>query len=562
MKNSQRWVPFSIIALLSLLIVSCGGYTSRVSQRDRTSVIIQLRGTCHHCRYYLEYDGRSSTSIKSERPVRNKRVLRSATAREKKDQTRVSIELKRLKPATVYQYKLCISTLHSGSFICLNANGLSHPSTFSTKSQHINTPPQPNPPSSSPPPPAPEPAPTPPVGAPVPSPFPGLPITPPTICPTLPSNAPSTANSNLVSNSRLADSTQCGSPPAPASLAQVPNAPDIPASENPSGGWKLEYGDAFGSPSLQQGGEDNTYFPNTQDTCSAVDGFTVAQEMEDFTCGQVSTNAATGLTLTCSYGAPPNSVTGGPAINYNCGGVVSSDNEQPSNAYKSFSWKDPVGSGHIITVQWEWKLPPDYQFDPAIWGTGSYVNDSSGDEIDNTEDFGWNTSSWTHFTQPTLVGGEPYNYLSFNIDPAASMNTYDVVYNGENNTYQSYIDGQEISSGAISSNNPQYQDLIWSLAMRGGFSGCGNQNCSDPAAGFTSGSHSLNIRYVGYYEDSAHAGQGVEILGCPGGVYPCRGTNSPAAVVGTPPLIAPGTSIASSSQSQQDYQQQNSQLQR
>jgi hypothetical protein len=356
------------------------------------------------------------------------------------------------------------------------------------------------------------------------------------------------------------------------SEAQVPVTPDVPASENPSGGWTLEYGDAFGSPSLEKGGQDNTYFPNNSASCATNNGFEQAQEIENFSCNQLSTSPSSGLTLTCSYGAPPDSTTKGPAINYDCGAALAAYDYQPSNAYKAFSWKDPTGSSNTIAVQWEWQLPPDYQFDPAIWGTGSYTGSdaSSGDEIDNIEAFGWgqqasgggnNDTAWTDapFTMPTSVGTSTNNYLNFaaiGLNPTV-MHTYTVVYNGSSNTYQSYIDSNEIAHGTLTSNGPEYQSEIWSMAMRGG-SGWGCKGaCSDPVPGFTSGSHSLVIRYVGYYEDTAHAGQNVEIAGCPGGKYPCSGAPGNPNPVGTPPLIAPGTTVESSSVTAANYQQIN-----
>jgi hypothetical protein len=362
------------------------------------------------------------------------------------------------------------------------------------------------------------------------------------------------------------------SPSPTSSAAQVPILPDVPASENPSSGWTLEYGDAFGSPSIEQGGQDDTYFPNNSSTCVTNHGFMQAQEIENFTCGQLSTNPSTGLTLTCSYGAPPDSTTEGPAINYDCGAALAAYDWQPSNAYKAFSWKDPTGSGNTIAVQWEWQLPPNYQFDPAVWGTGNYTgaDTSSGDEIDNTEVFGWgqqasgegnNDTSWTDapFTMPTSVDTSTNNYLNFatiGLNPTV-MHTYTVVYNGSSNTYQSYIDGNEIAHGTLASNGPEYQSETWSLAMRGGFSSCKGA-CSDPVPGFTSGSHSLVMRYAGYYEDTAHAGQNVEVAGCPGGKYPCSGAPGTPNPVGTPPLIAPGTSVESASATAAAYKQINS----
>ena len=382
-------------------------------------------------------------------------------------------------------------------------------------------------------------------------------------------------NASIVSDSNASGSkaVQFGSLVA-TSAAQVPNVPDIPSSANPSGGWTLEYGDAFGSPSIEQGGQDYTWFPSNSSSCATHQGFLPSQEMENFTCGQVSTNPSTGLTLTCSYGAPSGAVSGGPAINYNCGAAQSAYEWQPTNQYKAFTWEDPTSSGHTIAVQWEWELPPDYQFDPGVWGIGNYTgaNSQYGDEIDNLEAFGWGqqadnaantTTSWTHgpFTMPTFVGTSTYNYLDFTnlgINPEV-MNTYTDVYNGSNNTYQAYINDKEVASGSLSSPAPEYQIEIWSMAMRGGWSGC-TGSCSDPATGFTSGSHSLTMRYVGYYEDTAHAGQGVEVASCPGGSFPCSGAPGVPYVTGTPPLIAPGSSEESSAATQAAYAQINTQL--
>jgi hypothetical protein len=358
-----------------------------------------------------------------------------------------------------------------------------------------------------------------------------------------------------------------GSVPSNNSGAVLPNTPDVPASENPSTGWTLEYGDAFGSPSLEEGGQDNTWFPNGTPNCNTAQPYGYpSQQLAYQTCNETSVNPSTGLTVACTYGAP----SGAPSrINYACGGAEAAYYDQPSNAYKAFSWKDPVGSGNTIAVQWEWQLPPDYQFDPAIWGFGNYTgaDANSGDEIDSNESFGWGyqatsktdtTATWTNgaYTQPTIVGGSPDNYLTYKFDPSASMHTYTVVYNGSNNTYQSYINGSQIASGSFSSSGAEYQNLIWNMDMRGNFSTC-EGSCSDPVTGFTSGSHSLTIRYVGYYEDTAHAGQGVQIQGCPGGKYPCSAGVSPS-IIGTPPLIAPGSSVESASATASSYQSINS----
>jgi hypothetical protein len=337
------------------------------------------------------------------------------------------------------------------------------------------------------------------------------------------------------------------------SSAVVPSSLQVPASENPASGWTLEYGNAFGSPDLYQGGTDNTWYPGGSGNCSVDYPLGDPSQQEAYgSCDDTSVNA-NGLNLACKYGAPTSAQMGGGTvpsnIHYTCGGAFSSWSSFPSSAYKGFSWMNPYNSGHIIAVQYKWQLPPNYQFDPAIWGTGTYSGAAAntGDEIDVNESFGWGGSNSTAalnwstgaYTQPTLVGGSTGTYMTYGFDPSAAMHTYTVVLNGINNTYQSYIDGSLVSSNSFNSSSPEYQSLIWNMGMRGGFSGCTGA-CSSPVNGFTSGSHSLVMRYVGYYEDTAHAGQGVMLSGCAGS-YPCQ---TPANV-GKPPLIAPGTTVAS-----------------
>ena len=337
------------------------------------------------------------------------------------------------------------------------------------------------------------------------------------------------------------------------SSAAVPSTLDVPSSENPAGGWTLEYGDAFGSPDLYEGGTDNTWYPGGNGSCTSGYPYGDPSTMIAYgECAETSVESD-GLNISCSYGHPSGSPTDNPAgaaYDYSCGGAYASWSSIPSSSYHTFSWLDPYNSGHTIAIQWEWKLPPDYQFDPAIWGTGTYTgaDADTGDEIDLNESFGWGGSAspaatnWSSsaYTQPTIVGGSPYTYLTYGFDPSAAMHTYTVVLNGSTNTYQSYIDGSQISSGAFASGGPEYQSLLWNMDMRGGSSACTSGACADPVPGFTSGSHALVVRYVGYYEDTAHAGQGVELAGCAGG-YPCASPTK----VGTPPLIAPGSTKAS-----------------
>ena len=347
----------------------------------------------------------------------------------------------------------------------------------------------------------------------------------------------------------------------------VPSTLDVPAGENPSRGWTLEYGDAFGSPDLYEGGTDNTWYPGGRGNCSVDYPLGDPSQQEAYgSCADTSVSAD-GLNIACRYGAPTSSQIGGGTvpsnIHYTCGGADSSWAAFPSSAYRGFSWDDPYNSGHIIAIQFKWQLPPDYQFDPAIWGTGTYSGDdaSTGDEIDLNESFGWGGANgvtaaalnWSTgaYTAPTFVGGSTSTYLHYGFDPSVAMHTYTVVLNGINNTYQSYIDGSLVSGSSFTSSSPEYQSLIWNMGIRGGFAGCRGA-CSSPVTGFSSGSHSLVMRYVGYYEDTAHAGQGVEETGCSGS-YPC---NSPASV-GTPPLIAPGTTVASAAADAASYKHVN-----
>lgn len=346
----------------------------------------------------------------------------------------------------------------------------------------------------------------------------------------------------------------------PAVAATVSAQPNVPASALPSDGVQIEYGDGFGAQLTQFGGTDNTWFPNKDPLKGCVtQAGRHGNEMQNFTCNQVTVDPTVGMILTCSYGAPPNKIQPGVAINYACGEANSNPRSAPSG-YNMFGWQDVAYTNRAVVQEIKFQFPPNYGSDPGWWGTGTYSGTgNNGDEIDNMEGFGWTQAAngtdclngnacaqtWQkqNITFPTMVRGtgSPHNEnvtgASLGFNPAAAFHTYDVVYRGDTSTVSSYVDGKLIayfwpSRGATflplggRTGNSEVQDLKLTYAMRGGLSVNG-VTLQDPVPTFNQPgqSHQMTIRSIAIYENTNanHAGMT---------------SNS-----GTLPLIAPGTTV-------------------
>ncbi|HET9098332.1 MAG TPA: RICIN domain-containing protein [Candidatus Saccharimonadales bacterium] len=347
------------------------------------------------------------------------------------------------------------------------------------------------------------------------------------------------------------------SSPTSATVSATPMGPAAP-----TGGWQLEYADAFGSKLTQEGGQDNTWFPNRYNefndgmSCGADRGFN-SNEMENFTCGQVNVDPTVGAILTCSYGAPANPYTysGGSKINYNCGDIMQNAVNTPAG-YNMFSWMDPYNSGREVVAQIQVQFPPNYDADPGFWGAGSYANGQNGDEIDNFEGFGWGEAgnatdcingnacalTWQkqEITMPTLVqagnhGDDIEGGTTLGFNPASGIHTYDTVYY-PNNTISEFVDGRLIAynypyPGTVftpGSRTPELQNVQVSYGMRGGFAEKpSGVMIPDPVPTFNlpGESHNMIVRSVSFYENKSANNAGMVT------------TN------GKLPLIAPGTTV-------------------
>lgn len=341
-----------------------------------------------------------------------------------------------------------------------------------------------------------------------------------------------------------------GAPLAPA-LSPVSAAPTGPPA--PAGGWSVEYANGFGAPLGTAPGQDNTFFPNRNPArgCVTQQGHN-DNEMENFTCGQTTVNPAVGMDLRCSYGAPPNAIRTGVPINYNCG-EAHSQVVMPAG-YNGFGWLDPYGSNRTVVAEIKVQFPPNFDSDPAFWGTGPYNTPSYGDEIDHFEGFGVGQAGngtdclngnacaqvWTKqlATMPTIAvgqdgGGEDVSFASLGFNPAAAVHTYTVEYTGS--TAMTWVDGKQATyvypnAGStvlnVGSHGTAQQSLKLTYAMRGGFLVHGVM-AQDPVPTFNQPGqfHDMYVRSVAIYENTSanHAG--------------IQSTN------GTIPLIAPGTTV-------------------
>lgn len=339
-------------------------------------------------------------------------------------------------------------------------------------------------------------------------------------------------------------------------MSATPDGPPAPA-----GGWSLEYADAFGSALKQAGGQDNTWYPSRYDSfgsglsCTAGRGFN-SNEMQNFTCDHATVNPSTGLDLRCSYGAPANAYhySGGATINYDCGTVAQRQYDTPPG-YDMFSWTDPYGTtGRTIVAQTVVQFPPNYDSDPAFWGTGSYVN-QNGDEIDHFEGFGWGEAgnrtdclngnacaqTWQKqlITMPTVVNAsgnrsEDASGQNLGFNPAAGLHTYDTVYAGS--SISEYVDGRPVAYSypppatnpwTVGSHSTELQGTILAYAMRGGTISVGGVKIADPVPTFNQPGqyHDMIVRSVSFYENASANNAGS------------------ISTDGHLPLVAPGTTV-------------------
>jgi hypothetical protein len=315
-------------------------------------------------------------------------------------------------------------------------------------------------------------------------------------------------------------------PPGPAA---VPSSPDGPAS--PSGGWAVEYGDAFKLPICTTGASggncDNTLYPSTDPSrdCAPQPGFN-DDEMEQFSCSQVSVGAG-GLTLSCEPADGLVTPPGYDPSGYLCG-AVSGTAPQPVG-YRFFGWKP--GQGQEWAVQIRCKFPPNTgEADPAWWsGDWAWT-----EEIDFFEGFGgdagpggsWTrarppSNGWIGTTDPTWIyntktdahiGAASFFAKYERFDPSAGFHTYTTVF-FPNNTVSEYIDGRIVAWDYVPHGGADYRNggtvvgpppsisnailgLILSYALRDDATG-------DPDPYFNSGVRKFRIRSIAVYENAS-----------------------------------------------------------
>ena len=291
----------------------------------------------------------------------------------------------------------------------------------------------------------------------------------------------------------------------------VGSAPFGPAA--PSGGWAVEYADAFGAPLGTVPGEDNTVWPSRfTGNCTNNPGFN-GNEMEVFNCSQVSTDA-NGLELKCSYA--PNIAAG---KNYNCGAIETEGQDHPAG-YRLFNFEP--GHGQEWALQIVTKFPPNSgEADPGWWAstpTWAWEWDMfEGFGSEGGKGGGWCSGNYVGTTDPTFIsspngsnstGGESYLCRDQGFDPSAGYHTYTTVYY-PNNTMSEWIDGRPVtwsyeagqSSTVLSVGSPPavMGGLILSYALRNTTVGA-----ADPY--FSSGTRYWTTRSIAVYENATAGG--------------------------------------------------------
>jgi hypothetical protein len=318
-----------------------------------------------------------------------------------------------------------------------------------------------------------------------------------------------------------------------ASGERISAAPWGPAA--PTGGWAVEYGDAFakpicGTPGALWGDCDNTLYPNgTTSSCSDTHGFNF-DEMEQFNCSHVALSPY-GLDLWCSPKTGLPTHRGFATSRYLCGAVQGAG-AQP-RGYEFFRWRP--GEGQEWAVQIVAQFPPNTgEADPGWWSSSTPWTE----EIDFFEGFGaesgldgtWCDSGlgsdggYVGTTLPTWI----YNTATdasiqaennicddLGFDPSVGFHVYTTVIYRDDGIAE-YIDGKPdhwsyvpvggryYSAGSDIIGPPPYlsnavMGLILSYALRDDVTG-------DPDLYYSSGTRNFLIRSIAVYEDARAKG--------------------------------------------------------
>jgi hypothetical protein len=269
----------------------------------------------------------------------------------------------------------------------------------------------------------------------------------------------------------------------------------------PTGGWSVEYADGFTRQIGTAAGQDNTWklAMNAKGCCGN------SNEVSTERPSQASVTPE-GLKLTCELLSSP--IEG---ENYDCGGIE-------GTLCCSLSSKEPPGyyspvigdlKGQTLAFQFTGTLPPNRgQGDPGWWMDGPPFHES---EFDFFELWGWGSecggATWTKCEGGLGVWfAPPHPELSrvWSPDPSLAQHTYTtLLFPASEGRYRygSYIDGVPTlgESAEVTPPSEQKLSLIITYALRA------SQNGES-----LSGSNSETVRSVAVYEDTPHAGVGIE----------------------------------------------------
>jgi hypothetical protein len=278
--------------------------------------------------------------------------------------------------------------------------------------------------------------------------------------------------------------------PPPPTGAKVRAAPDCTC-DAPSGGWRVEYADAFGAPLYyfnQSSTSDNTIWPNrfTGDTGNDQPyngGQAPRAEMQEFNPSKVSISSQ-GLVLTCTRTGSGTT----PFHQFLCGDATTGANHSNGSfstpaGYRMFRWV-PYQSGATFVIEAVTRWPINTgEADPGFWSVGGNWND--GWEIDFPEMWGYQkiSNNWCddqmawpgHLVLGAVTGGHDVsictaNALGYNPAPGAEssnpFHTIDIEML-PGGAYRMYSDGKRTWTGTHSQNS-LLGDIIASFSLRDG----------------------------------------------------------------------------------------------
>jgi hypothetical protein len=283
--------------------------------------------------------------------------------------------------------------------------------------------------------------------------------------------------------------------------ATVPASPSGPAT--PSGGWTVEYGDAFGSCltftdtgcSAGYPRSDNSLSPQTN-----AGGNGNPNEITAFEPANMDVSTA-GLVTHCTQTANLGDA-------YSCGQVLGNGGPAGTNGHAPAAphpfYFDPKTA--TTAIQYVAQLPANQgDMDPGVWENS--VSDNP--EIDNAEYFGmhqppqagacgtWTGDGWGFPAIPfggSQVGNGDSTYwcqgAGPGFDPSATEHTYTMYFNA--GACDGYVDGVLITSGTCSFTTASFK-LLLGMSMR-------KDTKTGQSYALPAGGNTLTIRYIAVYE--------------------------------------------------------------